>query len=195
MAWFRSRPLRRIALVAIGGLLLNAATPLLADAAATLRGVPVGEICDVWGVRLPDPPVHEHAMSMPAHEVADASMAMSDDASMADHAAMSDAMAMPSDDATADTHDHAAVVSVVAQVEQTAAPHHHSHSHDLHGGCDHCALTAFATFAAIDTFPAALPASPSESHLGVRPFRADATPYDAVTSWVLHLKRGPPRSA
>jgi hypothetical protein len=183
MAWFKSRRLRRVALVAIGGLLLNAATPLIADAAAALRGVPVGEICDVWGVRLPET-AHQHAM--PAR------------ASM-DHAAMSDDMAMPSDDATADartdSNDHAGVASVAVAIEQVAAPHHHSHSHDMHGGCDHCALTAFATFASIDAFPAALPASPSQAHLGVRPFRADAAPYDAVASWVLHLKRGPPRPA
>jgi hypothetical protein len=186
-----TRRFRRVALIAIGGLLLNAATPLIADAAAALRGVPTGEVCDVWGVPIP------HVAAPMAHEMA---MAPSDDdtmsMSMSDHGATSADMEMPSDDATAvasaRAHDQAAVP------EPATPAHEHSHSHEGHGGhdgCEHCALTAFATFAAIDAFPAALPAPLSETHLDARPFRADATPYDAVTSWVLHLKRGPPRTA
>jgi len=38
---------------AVGVLMLRAAMPLLATAAAQLRGVPVGEVCDVYGVNLP----------------------------------------------------------------------------------------------------------------------------------------------
>ena len=200
MAWLRSRRLRRVALVAIGGLLLNAATPLIADAAAALRGVPTGEICDVWGVPVAHAAMamaHDGSAPMPAHEhamsSADDAMAMPDHASMAtDDGAMADDMAMPSDEPVAhDTHDHAGVTDA----DQATSPHEHSHSHGLHGACEHCALTAFATFAALDAFPAPLPPLPTEAHPGVRPFRADATPYDAVTSWVLHLKRGPPRAA
>jgi hypothetical protein len=48
---------------AVFALLLEAAVPMLASAAAHLQGVPVAQVCDVYGVRtaLPDHPHHEPA--------------------------------------------------------------------------------------------------------------------------------------
>jgi len=48
-------PARWIALVAMLALLLQGAVPLLATAAAQVRGVAVGQVCGLWGVRLPTP--------------------------------------------------------------------------------------------------------------------------------------------
>jgi hypothetical protein len=44
--------------VAIGALLLKSAVPMLAAAAANMRGVAVAEVCAIYGVALP--PMHEH---------------------------------------------------------------------------------------------------------------------------------------
>lgn len=52
----RSSHLRRwIAHLAILALLLKAAVPMLASAAAQARGIPVAEVCDVYGVAIPRP--------------------------------------------------------------------------------------------------------------------------------------------
>lgn len=61
----RSRSvLSRLALwSAVVALLLRAGMPLLAVAAAQFRGVPVGAVCEVYGVALPD----MAAQSMPGH--------------------------------------------------------------------------------------------------------------------------------
>ena len=46
---------RWIVHLAILALLLKAAVPLMASAAARLQGVPVGQVCEVYGVALPAP--------------------------------------------------------------------------------------------------------------------------------------------
>ncbi len=56
-----------IALVALSSLLLNAAMPMLARVAAEMQGVPIAEVCEVYGVALPqvtqaDPHAHHHHM-------------------------------------------------------------------------------------------------------------------------------------
>lgn len=52
----RRPALRRwIAGVAFAALLLKAAVPLLATSAADTRDLAVGDICSVWGVKLPQP--------------------------------------------------------------------------------------------------------------------------------------------
>lgn len=51
----------RIALwAAVGALLLKAAVPMLAAGAAQMRGVPVAEVCTVYGVALPSQDPHAH---------------------------------------------------------------------------------------------------------------------------------------
>jgi hypothetical protein len=60
---FRSRRLNKLTVfIAVGALLLEAAVPMIASAAAALRGVPIAEVCEVYGVALPalDPPAHHH---------------------------------------------------------------------------------------------------------------------------------------
>ena len=48
--------------VAVFALLLKAAVPMLASAAAHVQGVPVAEVCEVYGVRtVLAGPVHDHA--------------------------------------------------------------------------------------------------------------------------------------
>ena len=46
---------------AVCALLLQAGAPLLAAGAAQWRGLAVGEVCDVYGVTLPDDPHASHA--------------------------------------------------------------------------------------------------------------------------------------
>lgn len=54
----------RLALWAVVcALLLRAGMPLVAVAAAQQRGVPLGEVCEVYGVVMPDP----QAQAMPGH--------------------------------------------------------------------------------------------------------------------------------
>jgi uncharacterized protein involved in copper resistance len=73
----RSRRLNILTVfIAVCALLLEAAVPLLASAAAAMRGVPVAEVCEVYGVALPqaDPHAHHHMphMAQAGSEAADA---------------------------------------------------------------------------------------------------------------------------
>jgi hypothetical protein len=173
----RSRRLRRIAVAAaFGGLLLNAATPLLASAAATIRGVSIGEICDVYGFRASEPTTTQHAAGAPHHHHAMPVSADADDAAAsAMHGGASEVASMDGDPA----------IEVVAPAE----PHSHSPAH--HGVGDHCALTALATFAP-PALPPVPPVAPTTAHAIGRTFASDDVIFDAVTSWALRLKRGPP---
>ena len=70
-----------IALIAISALLLNAAMPMLARAAAEMQGVPIAEVCEVYGVAMAqaaqaDPHAHHHH---PMHSGHDASGAHGSD--------------------------------------------------------------------------------------------------------------------
>jgi hypothetical protein len=63
---FRSKRLNVLAaFVATAALLLNAAMPMLATAAAAIQGVAVADVCEVYGVSLPAQGPHAgHAMHM-----------------------------------------------------------------------------------------------------------------------------------
>jgi hypothetical protein len=164
---FLSRRLRTFAVAAaIGGLLLNAVTPLLASAAAAIRGVPTGEICDVYGVR------------MPAHDVAASAHEMPGGTDMSDSAhAMHDG---------AMDHDG-------GEVAPPAPPHHHDDSSALHHG-DHCALTALATFALpVDARTTAIVPPVHVDGISLRVTRAAI--FDAAAHWTIRQKRGPPTIA
>ncbi len=74
----RSRRLNSlIAFAAICSMLLSAAMPMLARAAAEMQGVPIAEVCEVYGVALPqsaqaDPHAHHHHHMHTGHDAAGA---------------------------------------------------------------------------------------------------------------------------
>jgi hypothetical protein len=56
----RSRSTRFVLWAAMCALLLKAAVPMLASAAAAVQGTSVAQVCSVYGVALPDPHAHHH---------------------------------------------------------------------------------------------------------------------------------------
>ena len=69
---FRSLASRLALWAAVCALVLRAGMPMLSVAAAHLRGVPVGEVCEVYGVVLPNMsaqqmPGHAHHAGHPQH--------------------------------------------------------------------------------------------------------------------------------
>jgi hypothetical protein len=192
------RRLRRVALVAIAGLLLNTATVHIANAAALLRGVPTGEVCDVWGVRMPDAPAMHHAMhgesmAMSGHDRA--TMSMDDDGSMAMSVDDGSSMAMSMDDGTPMATDAGEPMPDAATPAADASTSHdHSHAHHHHDACEHCALAGLTTFASSAPVLATV-CAPAHAPVLLQTSAAAQDLFDAVESWRLHLKRGPPRSA
>jgi hypothetical protein len=164
-----TRRLKRFAVVAaVGGLLLNAAAPMLANAAAALAGVPTGEICDVYGVRFPEAPPVPHLHDAAMHEADDA-----DDVA---------------DETTADV---AASAEAPASDAHHGADHHHAPG--LHAG-GHCALTALATFAL--PAPGGLaPRPPTRAIHHASLDGAQRAAFDAAADWALSSKTGPPATA
>ena len=57
----RSTLTRAVLWMAVLALILRAGVPLLAAGAAQLRGVAVADVCEVYGVALPDPAEQQHA--------------------------------------------------------------------------------------------------------------------------------------
>jgi hypothetical protein len=194
-----SRRLRTFAVAAaIGGLLLNAATPMLANAAAAIRGVPTGEICDLYGVRMPshDVPVGTHEMPVGAHDMPvgahamHADMPASHDGDAIDDAESADA-GMAMEDGAMDHGD--ADVAPDPVVAPPPVPHHHDDSSALHHG-NHCALTALATFAPpVDALTTAIIPPVQVDGEALRVTRAAI--FDAAAYWTIRLKRGPPAIA
>jgi hypothetical protein len=194
---FLSRRLRTFAVAAaIGGLLLNAATPMLANAAAAIRGVPTGEICDLYGVRMPSPdvPVSAHGTPVGIHEQHAGAHAMHvhmhashDGDPVIEAAVIDDGM---STDGSAMGHHHVASAPSAAP---TPAPHHHDGSSALHHG-DHCALTALATFAPpVDALATVIVAPVLVAGEALR--ITHVAIFDAVSYWTIRQKRGPPAIA
>ena len=114
---------------AVGLLLLKAAVPMLASAAASLQDRPVADICSVYGV----------------------------------------ALAAPAGD---------------------AQPLHESDSHPSasHAG-DHCALSALAVLAGVDT---PTPVWPAATRAGAAPIAPFESIPDATATWFARMKQGPP---
>jgi hypothetical protein len=63
----RSRSTRFVLWAAMCALLLKAAVPMLASAAAAAQGKSVAQVCAVYGVALPDPHAHHHAHDHAQH--------------------------------------------------------------------------------------------------------------------------------
>ena len=103
---------RWTASVAVFALLLKAAVPLLATAAAHLQGVAVAQICDVYGVRtvLPADP-HDHA----SHQ-ADAHAGHDHSGTAGSHGGAADAS----------THCVLVALGAMAAWQATAMPVHHA---------------------------------------------------------------------
>ena len=93
--------LSRFALwAAVGALLLKAAVPLLAAGAAQMRGVPVAEVCTVYGVALPaasHKPHAHHAQHHAEHSGHEDRGSHSDESHSGDHCALTAlaALALP----------------------------------------------------------------------------------------------------
>jgi len=105
--------------VAVCALLLKSAVPMLAAGAAQIRGVPVAEVCAVYGVALPGASHSEHADH--AHHHADPSGhgdqgSHSATGHIGDHCALTAlaALAVPDQAALAVTPSHAAVLHLAS---------------------------------------------------------------------------------
>jgi hypothetical protein len=83
----------------------------------------------------------------------------------------------------------------VADATPTPPAHDHSsHAHHHHDACEHCVLAGLTTFASSMPVFAAAPARGRTPILAR--VAASAPPlFDAVASWRLQLKHGPPRPA
>ena len=104
---------------AVCALLLKSAVPMLAAGAAQMRGVPVAEVCAVYGVALPGASHEEHAGH--THHHADPSGhggqgSHSATAHIGDHCALTAlaALAVPDQAALAVTPSHAAVLHLAS---------------------------------------------------------------------------------
>ncbi|MEO7336348.1 MAG: hypothetical protein ABIV63_07195 [Caldimonas sp.] len=182
--------------VAVFALMLKAAVPLLASAAAQLQGKATADVCDVYGVALPGrTTTRAHGTNAtagrgeaPANATATAAAAGLD--ANDPHAAHRHMAHQPG---------HAEPGALLAHAPPDAQPDpptrpgdHPTDSHGLHHG-DHCALTGLAALAPphalappVDDVPPAFePLAPTPPE----------PPRDAVARWASLLDHGPPRAA
>ena len=162
-AWLRHRAI----FVMVCALLLKAAVPMLASAAAGLQGKSVAQICTVYGVA-----------TVAAQQAMDAQhaahVAHAGHAGHADHAA------------------HAGHAADTSHADDGNTDHSH-HSAAAHGG-DHCALAGMVALAAQDA-AAPFVQPPLHRAPALAPARSACAATDSCALWVARLKQGPPTSA
>jgi hypothetical protein len=175
-----------------GALLLKSAVPMLASAAASLRGTGVADVCDVYGVAtvaiseahahaLAAPPSHLHTHSR-AHQVAVGHAYT--------HAHGGAEAHDPAHDATSATAQRVAEEALAPAA--APAPADHGDRHRSAHGADHCVLTGMVALASDAPTLAPLQATRAIESAAA-PDRA--TPHDAAARWATLLEHGPPHRA